>query len=45
MPGLLMVGQEQYGFSKVRGTFLGEFIIRIMVYWGLYWGRLSIEAQ
>ena len=26
------------GFPKIRGTFLGVPIIRIIVYWGLYWG-------
>ena len=27
-----------WGFSKIRGTFLGVPIIRTMVFWGLYWG-------
>ena len=27
-----------WGFPKFRGTFLGVPIIRIIVYWGLYWG-------
>ena len=27
-------------FPKIRGTFLGVPIIRILVYWGLYWGPL-----
>ena len=25
-------------FHKIRGTFLGVPIIRIIVFWGLYWG-------
>ena len=29
-----------WGFPKIRGTFLGVPIIRIIVYWGLYWGPL-----
>ena len=28
-------------FPKIRGTFLGVPIIRIIVYWGLYWGPLT----
>ena len=27
-----------WGFPKIRGTCLGVPIIRIIVYWGLYWG-------
>ena len=27
-----------WGFPKIRGTLLGVPIIRIVVYWGLYWG-------
>ena len=27
-----------WGFPKIRGTFLGVPIIRIIVYWGVYWG-------
>ena len=27
-----------WGFPKIRGTFLGVPIIRIIVFWGLYWG-------
>ena len=26
------------GFPKIRGTLLGVPIIRIKVFWGLYWG-------
>ena len=29
-----------WGVSKLRGTLLGVPIIRIIVYWGLYWGPL-----
>ena len=28
----------KWGFPKIMGTFLGVPIIRIIVYWGLYWG-------
>ena len=28
------------GFPKIRGTILGVLIIRIIVFWGLYWGPL-----
>ena len=27
-----------WGFPKIRGTILGVPIIRIIVFWGLYWG-------
>ena len=27
---------------KIRGTFLGVPIIRTIVFWGLYWGPLSL---
>ena len=27
-----------WGFPRIMGTFLGVPIIRIIVYWGLYWG-------
>ena len=30
--------QEIWGFPKIRGTFLGVPIIRIIIFWGLYWG-------
>ena len=26
------------GFPKIRGTLSGVLIIRIIVFWGLYWG-------
>ena len=29
-------------FPKIRGTYLGVAIIRIIVYWGLYWGPLIL---
>ena len=29
-------------FPKIRGTFLGVPILRIIVYWGLYWGTLIL---
>ena len=29
-------------FPKIRGTFLGVAIIRLIVYWGLYWGPLIL---
>ena len=28
------------GFPKIRGTLMGVPIIRIIVFWGLYWGGL-----
>ena len=28
------------GFPKIRGTFLGVPIIRIVIFYGLYWGPL-----
>ena len=32
-------GSREYGeFPKIRGTFLGIPIIRIVVFWGLDWG-------
>ena len=27
-----------WGFPKIRGTILGVPIIKIIVFWGLYWG-------
>ena len=27
-----------WGFAKIRGTILGVPVIRIIVFWGLYWG-------
>ena len=29
-----------WGFPKIRGTFLGVPILRIIVFWGLYWDPL-----
>ena len=31
-----------WGFPKIRGTILGVPIIRIIVFWGLYWGPLVL---
>ena len=31
-----------WGFLIIRGTILGVPIIRIIVYWGLYWGTLIL---
>ena len=31
-----------WGFPKIGGTFLGVPIIRIIVFWGLYWGPLIL---
>ena len=31
-----------WGFPKIRGTFLGVPLIRIIVFWGLYWGPLIL---
>ena len=28
----------KWGFPKIRGTILGVPIIRIIIFWGLYWG-------
>ena len=30
------------GFPKIRGTISGVPIIRIIIYWGLYWGPLIL---
>ena len=30
------------GVSKIRGTFLGAPILRIIIFWGLYWGPLIL---
>ena len=32
--------KNKWGFPKIRGTFLGVPIIRIIVFGGLYWGPL-----
>ena len=29
-------------FPKIKGTFLGVPILRIIIYWGLYWGTLIL---
>ena len=29
-----------WGFANIRGTLLGVSIVRIVVFWGLYWGLL-----
>ena len=34
------VGKPKWGFPKIRGTLLRVPIIRIIVFWGLYWGPL-----
>ena len=31
-----------WGFLEIRGTSLGALIIRIIVFWGLYWGPLIL---
>ena len=31
-------GLHELGFPKIRGTFFGVPIIRITIFWGLYWG-------
>ena len=33
---------HHWGFPKIRGTFLGVPIIRIIVFWGLDWGPLIL---
>ena len=33
---------KKWGFPRTRGTLLGFPIIRIIVYWGLYWGPLIL---
>ena len=33
---------EVWGFPEIRGTILGVPIIRIVVFWGLYWGSLFL---
>ena len=30
------------GFSKIRGTFLGVPIVRVIIYWCLCWGSLIL---
>ena len=36
------MGGPRWGFPKIRGTLLGVPIIRIIVFWGLYWGPLIL---
>ena len=36
-----MAGLVIWGFPKIRGTFLGVPIRRIIVFWCLYWGPLN----
>ena len=36
------VPNRRWGFPKIRGTILGVPIIRIIVFWGLYWGLLIL---
>ena len=31
-----------WGFPKIMGTLLGVPIIRVIVFWGLYWGPLIL---
>ena len=31
-----------WGVPKIRGTILGVPIIRIIIFWGLYWGPLLL---
>ena len=39
---LISLPQCTWGFLMIRGTILGVPIIRIIVYWGLYWGTLIL---
>ena len=34
--------QLNSGFPKIRGTFLEVLIIRMIVFWGLFWGPLVL---
>ena len=43
-PGQKNVNATIWGFPKIRGTLLGVPIIRVIVYWGLYWGPLFRET-
>ena len=38
VPGLTITAGIVWWFPKIRGPFLGVFILGIMVYWGLFWG-------
>ena len=33
-----LISNPKLGFPKIRATFLGVPIIRIIVYWGVKWG-------
>ena len=33
---------QKWVFPKIRGTFLGAPIMRIIIFWGLYWGPLIL---
>ena len=32
------IARAKWGFPKIRGTFLGVPVLRIIVFWGLYIG-------
>ena len=34
----VLIGKTIWGFPRIKGTFLGVPIIRIIVFGGLYWG-------
>ena len=38
-----ILARFMWGFPKIEGTLLGVPIIRIIVYWGLYWGPLILR--
>ena len=40
-PGLAL----KLEFPKIRGTFLGVPILRIIVLWGLYWGKIPNHSR
>ena len=42
VPQVSTAKQSKWGFPKFRGTFLGVPIIRIIIYWGLYWVPLVL---
>ena len=37
------VGGLTWGFPKIKGTLLGVPVLRIIVFWGLYWGPLILR--
>ena len=39
---LYMLARKYGGFPKIRGTLLGVLILRIIVFWALYWGPLNL---